>query len=193
MPPIGYSARMSRRLVLGALLAITAVCACADILGIDDGKVRTEDASSIDAPADVTSDVAADAPADAAIEAATSPLACGTSTCNALTEACCRTGDPADASAQTFACVAGDAGCAGLRVTCDDPSTCAALGHAGEECCAEVFDGGTYATDTACVAPGTCSGTVMCAPGDDELCAGGDSGKTCQPSIQTVIGFMICK
>lgn len=79
-----------------------------------------------------------------------------------------------------------------MRVTCDDTSTCTALGHAGDVCCAEV-DGGTYATDTACVAPGTCGATILCAAGDDELCAAGDAGKTRQPSIQTVIGFTICK
>ncbi|HEY1955982.1 MAG TPA: hypothetical protein VGH28_10215 [Polyangiaceae bacterium] len=182
---------MSRRPIFFALLvAAGAAGACADILGIDDGTMRTADAT-VDAPADVTVDVAIDAPKDAAIEAATSPLTCGNATCIAPAQACCRTGDPTDASDQTFTCVAADAGCAGLRVTCDDTASCVGLGHPGTICCAEV-EGGSIALDTACVAPGTCDGVVMCAPGDDELCAN-DAGAACGESSVTILGYTICR
>ena len=186
---------MTRRASLGcaALLAgCAALGACADILGIDDGKTRQYDASVADSAVDAGRDVAPDAPVDAAVDVPVSPLACGTTSCNALVEACCRTGDPADASAESFACVAADAGCAGLRVVCDGPSDCASLGKAGDECCAIVPDGGSRATTTACVAPGACGGAVVCTTGDDESCDL-DAGQTCQPSVATILGYSICK
>ena len=178
-----------------ALVALLVVASCANILGIDDGTPRTyEDASVVDASGDVTQlpdvqtkDVAV---VDVAPDVPKSPLPCGDASCNAYVQACCRTGDPVDASAQSFACVAPDASCAGLKVTCADDSNCAAEGHAGEECCAEVPDGGGPATSTACVKTGACGGTPMCQPGDDENCTGDAS---CKPSITTVVGWMICK
>jgi hypothetical protein len=178
---------MRRRLVL-----LLFASACADILGIDDGKPRTyEDASIPDASADVTTlpDVKPEALADVAPDVPTSPLECGDASCNAITQACCRTGDPVDASTQSFACITAAATCSGLKVTCSDNANCAAQGNVGLECCAEV-DGGTVATTTACAKPGTCSGAPMCQPGDDENCTG-DSG--CKPSTQTIIGWTICK
>ena len=168
------------------------LASCADILGIDDGKPRTyEDASIPDASSDVTTlpDAKGDA-ADAAPEAATSPMPCGDASCNAIVEACCRTGSQTQADAQAFACIASDASCGGLKVTCADNANCAAQGHPGEECCAFIPDGGTIATSTGCIKASSCGGGDMCTPGDDENCTGDAS---CQPSIQTIVGWMICK
>jgi len=192
---------MTRRRIAIAIgcAACASAGACADILGIDDGIPRTEDAAAWDASVpDVTALPDADAldaldALDAPVETATSPLACGASTCNVFGQACCRTGSASQADAESFACVADDAGCAGLRVTCDDSTSCAALGHPGMECCAVVPDGGTAATSTACVAKGACgAGVVMCQPGDDEICDV-DAGQSCLPSVATILGWTICK
>lgn len=176
------------------IAACTALCACAQILGIDDGTPRTyADGSIVDASEETTTLPEAAPPVDAGIDVPFSALACGTSTCNAVTEGCCRQGDPIDAMAQSFACVSDASDCdGGLVVTCDDSLNCAALGHAGYECCATVPDGGSIATKTTCVVKGTCTGTLMCTPGDDELC-NADAGQSCLPSIQTIVGWTICK
>lgn len=176
-----------------ALLALVLLASCADILGIDDGTPRTyEDASLQDASNDATMlpDVKNDVAAiDGAPDVPKSPMACGTTTCNAIVEACCRTGDPVDASDQTFTCIAADAGCAGLKATCVEPANCIAQGHAGEKCCGVLPDGGNIATSTACAT--TCGGNVdLCQPGDDEICTGDAS---CLPSVMTIVGWKICK
>ena len=178
-----------RRAFVACVLALSA---CADILGIDDGTPRTYQDASLDVSNDVTTlpDVKNEAAPDVAPDVPNSPLECGDASCNAYTQACCRTGDAVDASTQSFKCIAADASCASLKVTCTDNSNCAAQGHAGEECCGEVADGGTIAFGTACVKPGTCSGVLMCQPGDDEVCTG-EAG--CKPSIQTIVGWTICK
>jgi hypothetical protein len=185
--------------ITSVLVAVGSVVACANILGIDDGIPRGDDASARDSSlpdATTLPDVAVDV-SDSAMEAfadaPTSPLACGTSACDALTQVCCRMGDPSDASAETFSCVASVKACAGgLAVTCDESANCDALGHPGTECCAVVPDGGSIATSTACVKNGTCAGVVMCRPGDDEVCDA-DAGETCQASVSTMLGFLICK
>ena len=177
------------------LVALVMLASCADILGIDDGTPRTyDDASLPDVSNDVTTlpDVKNDVvPADAAPDVPTSPMPCGDASCNSLVEACCRTGSATLADAQAFACIASDASCGGgLKVTCADDSNCAAQGHAGEECCAFVPEGGTIATSTGCIKASSCSGGDMCQPGDDENCTGDAS---CKPSIQTIVGWTICK
>jgi len=175
------------------------VAACAQILGIDDGIPRTsDDASVLDAstPETTTLPDATPPPVDAPPDVPTSPLACGTNTCNALVQGCCRTGDPVDAAAQSFACVTDAAACTGgLVVTCDNATTCAALGHPGDVCCANVPDGGAYATKTTCVAAAACTaagGAILCTPGDDEVCDV-DAGQSCLPSVQTIVGWDLCK
>jgi hypothetical protein len=173
----------------GVFIALLALASCADILGIDDGTPRTYDASLPDVENDVTTlpDVKLEATADVAPDVPTSPMPCGDASCNAIEQACCRTGDPVDASAQAFACIASDASCTGTKVTCADEKNCAAQGHPGEECCAVLPDGGTVAIGTAC-SKNAC--TSLCQPGDDENCI---ADASCKPSIQTIIGWMICK
>ncbi len=176
------------------LLALVMLASCADILGIDDGTPRSyEDASLSDVSSDVTTlpDAKNDvAPADVAVDVPNSPMPCGDASCNAIVEACCRTGSSTDTDAQAFACMASDASCAGLKVTCADNANCAAQGHAGEECCALVPDGGSISNGTACTSASSCTGTGMCQAGDDENC-GPEAG--CKPSIMTIVGWTICK
>jgi hypothetical protein len=173
----------------GLLVGACAIGACADILGIDDGIPRQPDAS-IDAS--IVDAAGADAISDAGIDVPVSPLTCGTSTCNALDQACCRLGDPLVADAESFACVSDAAACsAGLLVTCDEAANCTALGHPGDVCCALIPDGGTAATATKCMPAPSC-GVIICEPGDDEACDV-DAGQSCLPSIQTVLGYDICK
>ena len=176
------------------LVALVLLASCADILGIDDGTPRSYQDSSIpDASNDVTTlpDVKNDVVVvDVAPDVPNSPLVCGDASCNALVQACCRTGSPTQVDAQAFACVAADASCAGLKVTCDDNANCAAQGHPGEECCAVLPEGGTIATSTSCMKASSCNGGDMCQPGDDENCTGDAS---CKPSVQTVVGWLICK
>jgi len=186
---------MTRRR-LGLALGCAFACACANILGIDDGNPRESDGATTDSSVpDVTSlpDVTEpDVVVEAAPDVPVSPLACGDASCNAITEACCRTGSASQADAESFACAPADASCAGLRVTCDESANCTALGHPGEECCAVLPDGGSVAIGTACVAAGTCSTVTLCEPGDDEVC-NADAGKSCNPSSSTILGWEICK
>jgi hypothetical protein len=169
------------------------LASCADILGIDDGTPRTyDDASLSDVSSnDVTTlpDASDGAAIDVAPDVPKSPLACGDASCNAYVQACCRTGDPVDATAQSFACIAADASCAGLKATCADEANCVAQGHAGDECCAIVPDGGSVATSTACAK--SCGAASMCQPGDDENCA--PDATSCKPSVMTIVGWMLCK
>ncbi len=153
----------------GVLVAASSICACASILGIDDGKPREPDASIPDVSVpETTPDVVI---VDVGVDVPTSPLVCGTSTCNALVEGCCRTSDPADASAYSFDCVSDAASCSGgLIVTCDESANCTALGQPGTVCCAVVPDGGSVATSTQCLPYLDCFGAFMCQPGDDEMC-----------------------
>ncbi len=180
------------------IVCCASVSACADILGIEDGTPREYDASAFDAPMDTT--VLPDAKvvdvvsADVPIDVPTSPLACGTSTCNALKEGCCRTGSFSQADAESFACVPSAAACdGGLFVTCDEPANCAAQGHAGDVCCGVFIDGSTtVAGSTACTTASACNGVFVCVPGDDEMCAF-DAGQGCKPSSATILGWDICK
>jgi hypothetical protein len=182
--------------VWGVVIACAGIAACADILGIDDGVPRTYDDASIeDASLPETTSIpdATPPPTDAGIDVPVSALACGDASCNALTEACCRTGVVTDASVQSFACVSDASACKnGLVVTCDDSTNCAALGHPGEACCAEVPDGASMATKTSCVPANACTGMIMCQAGDDEICDV-DAGQSCLPSMQTIVGWTICK
>lgn len=178
---------MRRALLVGIVLA----AGCADILGIDDGKPRTyEDASIPDVVSNDVTSLPDASTNDAPPDVPNSPLPCGDASCNAYVQACCRTGDAVDASTQAFACIEAGATCTGLKVTCADNANCAAQGHIGEECCAVVPDGGSIATSTTCIKASSCGGGDMCQPGDDENCTGDAS---CQPSIQTIVGWRICK
>lgn len=185
------------RAMCGLLVAASSIYACATLLGIDDGVPRQQDSSVGDssstpeAGADVVNDVGADVASDVVVPV--SPLACGTSTCNALVEGCCRSGDPADASAESFGCVSDAAACkGGLVVTCDETANCTALGHLGDVCCAVIPDSGNAATSTVCMPFASCTGAIMCRPGDDEACDV-DAGQSCLPSAQTILGYDICK
>ena len=63
----------------------------------------------------------------------------------------------------------------------------------GDICCANVVIN-ALATGVACVAPGACgadAGTIVCGPGDDELCA--SQGHSCLSSTVTIVGWNICK
>ena len=152
-----------------------------------------EDSSTSDASADASDDVDVVKDAGADIVVPMSPLACGTSTCNALAQGCCRTGDPADASAESFACVSDAAACnGGLVVTCDETANCTALGHVGDICCAVIPDSGNAATSTVYMPFASCTGAIMCQPGDDEACDV-EAGQSCLPSVQTILGYTICK
>lgn len=177
------------------LVASCSIYSCATILGIDDGIQRQDDASANDATVDAAFDAASDVGSDvvdAGIDVPVSPIACGTSTCNALVEACCRVAPPTDASLGSFHCASDAADCTGLMVTCDETANCNALGHTGDVCCAMLPDGGTAATSTSCIPASSCTGAIMCQPGDDEDC-NVDAGESCLPSIQTIIGYDICK
>jgi hypothetical protein len=145
----------------------------------------------MDAGVDV-SDAGSDVVVDTGIDVPISPLLCGKSTCNALIELCCRTGDPLDASGEIFTCMTDAAACSGLAVVCDEPANCTAQGHPGDVCCAIVPDGGSIANRTACVPQAACKGGLMCQPGDDEMCRF-DAGETCKASIATILGWDICK
>jgi hypothetical protein len=182
-----YNERVGRK----GFVALVMLASCADILGIDDGTPRTYDDASIDVSNDVTTfpDVKLDAPVDAAPDVPNSPLPCGDASCNAIVQACCRTGSATLPDAEAFACIADDASCSGLKVTCADSKNCTAQGHPGEECCAVVPDGGTIATSTTC-SKTSCGAAGMCQPGDDEICTGDAS---CKPSVQTIVGWMLCK
>lgn len=191
---------------LGLIASSLGLAACASLLGLDDGVPR-EDAGvgdvTVDATTDVisndaTPDVTADAIADAApdVPKPFSPLACGNGTCNAVTQACCRTGYGDDASPYAYVCV-GDAGAcksaSAALVGCDRASNCTAQGKPGQICCANVVVG-DLATDVRCVSPAACgadAGTIVCGPGDDELCA--TQAFTCLASTYTIVGWNICK
>ena len=180
--------------------------ACASILGIDDGIPREDggvgDATTLDvAPADSGPgpDAARDAIADGGFDAPVdvySPMSCGGNTCNAVTQGCCRTGNGGDASPYAYVCVNDGGACNGpaaIVVNCDRGANCAAQGQPGSVCCANVLIN-AKATGVTCVPPSACSaeaGTVVCGPGDDELCA--SQGHACLASTVTIVGWKICK
>ncbi len=188
------------RLLWGISLCCASFVACADILGISDGTPRDYDSSVPDVASDNTvlpdafGPDASDAAVDAPIDLPTSPLACGTKTCNALKEGCCRTGSTTQADAQAFACVATAGACdGGLFVTCDEPVNCTAQGHPNDVCCAVLNEAGTIAIGTTCTSAGSCAGGVfVCEPGDDEMCKF-DAGQSCKDSVSTIVGWKICK
>ena len=195
--------------MLGVLASSGALTACASILGVDDGLPREDGGlgdvtldviPAGDASGDATGDATladADAGADVIVDAPKpySPLPCGQDTCNAVTQGCCRKGDGSDASPYTYGCVSDAGACkAGgdIVVGCNSVANCEALGKPGTVCCAN----GYYnpATAVACVAPSACpddAATVLCGPGDDELCAA--LGYSCLSSVQTIGGWNICK
>lgn len=191
-----------RLLVLGVVVLAAGGTACAALLGIDDGIPR-DDAGvdvTVDAPvtADAQPDVVLDAGdgGDATVDAPKpfSPLACGSATCNAVGEVCCRTGTGGDAG-YTYKCLADAGACTGtapLTVSCDRAANCAAQGKVGEICCANAYQ--TAATKVSCSAPSFCptsTFTIVCGPGDDEICA--SVALTCQTSTVTAVGWTICK
>lgn len=199
-----------RRIVwmLGLSASSAALVACASILGLDDGTPR-EDAGPIDATVDVTIDVisstdatpdvvAPDVGPDVAPDAPKpfSPLSCGSATCNAVTQECCRTGYGDDASPYAYGCVSDAGACksaSAILVGCDRAANCAAQGKPGHICCANVVVG-DLATAVTCLAPSACgadAGTIVCGPGDDELCA--TQAFTCLASNYTIVGWNICK
>lgn len=192
--------------VLGMLAFSGALAACASILGIDDGLPREDGGladvtldviPSGDSGGDATPDASDGAVADVIVDAPKpySPLVCGNGTCNALAQGCCRTGYGDDASPYAYVCV-NDAGACkaggAIVVGCDSVASCAAQGKAGTVCCANGYF--NPATAVACVAPSACpddAATMLCGPGDDELCAA--HGLACLSSVQTIVGWNICK
>jgi len=166
-----------------AALPAAGVVACADLLGVDDGLPRRDDASVRDAVS-----------ADAAFEAAPT-LACGATTCNAAAEACCRTAIDAgpDAASFQFRCLADASACASdvdALYACDRGASCVAQGHAGQVCCGR----GGPTSGSSCTALADCldGGRVLCAPGNNAECPL-DSGLTCQASAVNNAGFSVCK
>ena len=193
--------------MLGVLASSGALAACASILGIDDGLPREDGGSdaTLDVLAgdsggegggDATPDVIADVGADVPVDAPHSPLSCGNGVCNAVTQGCCRTGAGSDASPYDYVCVDDGGVCTGgsaVLVGCDRAANCTAQGKPGDICCANVPIS-TKATAERCVAPSACSistGTIVCGPGDDELCTA--QGRSCLPSSVTIVGWDICR
>ncbi len=179
-----------RLIFVCGIAALSAVCGCASILGIDDGQPR-DDASTLDTSKPGDSSVL-DAPTDSN-SPAFSPLACGSSTCNALKEGCCRSGSGTDAAALTFKCVTNASACdpKSLYIPCDRGSNCAAQ-DAGVVCCAIGYPATSVACSPSCFANGN---TVVCSTADDGgNCPADEAGPlTCQPSSQTIVGYSICK
>lgn len=180
------------------------LAACASILGIDDGIPR-EDAGVVDAAPDVAPVVDsavpdagtdADAAADVAIDVPKpfSPLPCGSATCNAVTQACCRTGAGGDGG-YAYKCIDDAGACTGnlpVVVACASSANCTAQGKPGNVCCANAYN--TAATSVSCTGPSFCptnTFTILCGPGDDELCM--SSGLSCASSVATIVGWNICK
>ena len=192
-----------RVLALGIVALAAGGTACAALLGIDDGIPRDDAGADVgldvappsDAGPDVDPDAKADA-SDATVDAPKpfSPLACGSATCNAVGEVCCRTGTGGDAG-YVYKCLADASACTGtapLTVSCDRAANCAAQGKVGEICCANAYQ--TAATKVSCSAPSFCptnTFTIVCGPGDDEVCA--SVALTCQTSTVTAVGWTICK
>ncbi|HEX7603937.1 MAG TPA: hypothetical protein VF316_20105, partial [Polyangiaceae bacterium] len=145
---------------------------------------------------DVTLD-GADAGAGVTVDAPKpySPLPCGQGTCNAVTHACCRNGDGSDASPYSYGCVSDAGACTAggaIVVGCNSVANCDAKGKPGTVCCANGYF--NPATSVACVAPSACpddAATILCGPGDDELCTA--HGDSCLSSVQTIVGWNICK
>ncbi|HEX7604367.1 MAG TPA: hypothetical protein VF316_22265 [Polyangiaceae bacterium] len=195
--------------VLGVLASSASLAACASILGIDDGIPR-EDGGLGDATLDVvagdsggeggdaTPDAIADAGPDVPVDALEpfSPLSCGNTTCNAVTQGCCRTGQGSDASPYGYVCVDDGGACASnsaVLVECDRAANCTAQGKPGHVCCANT-PLNTKATAATCLSPGACGvsvGTILCGPGDDELCTA--QGRNCLASSVTIVGWDICR
>lgn len=180
---------MRRRILLALTVFAGGIAACADILGIDDGIPRSNDASI-----DVTTDAAPDV-RDAAVDSpdASAQLFCGTgTTCNlAAGEACCRTGSV------TYVCVTDAAACSGTYVPCDGPSQCPQNTEAGAmQCCTNdvLDDAGNYvAQSVGCVPAGTCTPVpthyILCH--DNADCP--DANPTCGQSTTALPTFLICK
>ena len=114
---------------------------------------------------------------------------CDTANCPVPAEVCCRR---EVGPGYSFSCEAQGAcnggGGATLAITCDDAHDCAN----GNVCCV-IVDQQDIATDVVCRAPGECvqaGRTVVCDPAAPNPCP---SGKTCQPSQQTLPGYTICR
>ena len=175
------------------------LAACANILGIDDGIPRAEDASVSDVHAEgAVLDAGLDADSQAEAASPYSPLSCGSATCNAVTEGCCSRKSAVDGSVvYAYSCIADDGGSCdgGQLITCDRPDNCDKQGHVGEVCCAL---GTTPPSTVACTSaldcdyPETGLAYRLCEPGDDELCQP-DSGKSCSPSASAAVGYLLCK
>lgn len=177
------------------------LAACAAILGIDEGIPR-DDAGTADVtfdvapPVDATAEAAPDGASDAIVDVPKpfSPLRCGSATCNALGQVCCRTGAGGDAG-YAYKCIDDAGACTGnlpVVVACDRAANCAAQGKPGEICCANAYS--SPATKVSCAAPSFCptnTFTIVCGPGDDEICVG--NGLACLSSTVTIVGWDICK
>ena len=114
---------------------------------------------------------------------------CDTTDCPVPAQVCCRREVGAGYS---FSCEA-PGGCNGggtatLAITCDDAHDCTN----GDVCCVSV-DQQDIATDVVCRAPNECVQAgrgVVCDPAAPNPCP---SGKTCEPSQQTLPGYTICR
>ena len=183
---------MRRRILVAVAIVAAGVAACADILGIDDGTPRTNDASlDVTTGGDAASDVH-DGSVDGAPDAPFSPLYCGANnTCNfAAGEGCCRTG------ASTYTCVDAATSCPGMFIPCDRPSQCPKTAEGGaQQCCTNdvVNDSGVYvAQSVSCVPTGKCtpipSHYILC---DTDADCPTDAG--CGQSVSALPTFLICK
>lgn len=182
---------MRRRAASALLVLAAALAACADILGIDDGKPRDYDASVDTGVVDASSP---DVKETSAPDGPFSPLSCGTgTTCNfAIGEACCRTGPT------TYKCVSAPGACTGTYIPCDRASQCPQNTDAGAMLCCttdSVNDSGTYVADTVACLP-----TAQCDPEPQHyILCGDDSGASCPPeagcqeSTTALPPFLICK
>lgn len=177
------------------IVATSSLCACASILGVDDGLPLAEGGAPDTSLAD------SETPKDTSVldtnvpdTSPFSPLSCGKLTCNAVTEGCCRTGMGTDAAAMTYQCTKSAAACdpnTSLFISCERGSNCVAQ-DAGSVCCA--FN--SPATSVGCSASCDNAGnTVVCDVADDGgNCPVHEAGAlNCLPSSQTLVGFTICK
>lgn len=160
-------------------LFVAVCCAavgCADLLGIDDGIPRGNDAST-----------------DAAAKPDVfTPLRCGSATCNfAAVQSCCfdEGGAPSCANDTTT--------CDGLYVPCDRVSQCEQGGDAGPiVCCADynLTEAGIVTTGVSCVPAADCN-----AANQEFVLCGGDAGASdcqgdasCGISAVTLPTFAVC-
>jgi hypothetical protein len=173
-----------------SILAVCVVFAgCADILGIDDGIPRAQDASVDAGPPDVV-----EAGPPDVVEAAPDnfvPLHCGTAACDfGAGQSCCWDGGGG------FACEDNPNLCTAVYVPCDRPEQCAQAADAEPNvCCAHYVnsDAGAIANSVACLPASQCTTAQNRFPlcGDDSGVECGDA--SCGVSSYSLPGFLICK